>query len=108
MLLVDEDDVIQLVDRLEAENERRIRMLLEDDGREQGGFETVRASVAHYAAEAAERGSFRGRLRVVRQPVQVPLHVIRRPQSRNEAPFSRGKRAARRRLDRALQFAGRG
>ena len=52
---VDEDHVIELVDRLEAEDERRIAVLLEDDGREERRLEAVRAAVADDAAEAAQR-----------------------------------------------------
>jgi hypothetical protein len=58
-LAVDEDHVIELVDRLEAEDERRVAVLLEDDGREQRRLETVRARRA---------GRRRGKLRSVARP----------------------------------------
>ena len=48
-----EDHMVQRVDRLEAEDERRVAMPLHRHRREERRFETVRASVADDAAEAA-------------------------------------------------------
>ena len=45
LLPVDEDHVIQLVDRLEADDQRRIAVLLEDDGGEQRRLQAVGAPV---------------------------------------------------------------
>ena len=73
LLLIDEQHVIEQVGRFEAEDQRRVPVLLEDRGGEQRGLEAMRTAVANDAAEAAERGSPAGLL-VVRQAIQVPLH----------------------------------
>ena len=52
---IDEDDVIEQVDRLEAEDERRVAVLLEDHRRRQRRLEAVRGASLHHAAKAAER-----------------------------------------------------
>ena len=70
---VDEDHVVELVDRLEAQDERRIAVLFEHDGREQRGLEAVRAAMADDAAKASQRGAAGRRLRVVGQAVEEPL-----------------------------------
>ena len=84
LLLVDEDHVIELIDRLEAEHQRRVAVRFEDDGREERRFETVRAAVLDDAAEAAQRRA-PARLLVVGQRVQVRLHRARRAQPRDRA-----------------------
>src|SRR6185436_780374 len=56
-LLVDEDHMIELVDRFEAEEQRRIAVRLEDDRGEQRGLEAMRAPLADDAAEAAQGGA---------------------------------------------------
>ena len=76
---VDEDHVIELVDRLEAEDERRVAVLLEDDRREQRRLEAMRAAVADDAAKAAQRRAPAG-LVVVGQAVEVALNGERRAQ----------------------------
>ena len=48
---VDEDHVVQQIDRLEAEDQRRIPMLLEDDRRGECRFQAVRGPGADDAAE---------------------------------------------------------
>ena len=72
--LVDEDDVIERIDRLKAQDERRIAVLFERDSREQRGLEAVGAAVANDAAEAAQRRASPG-LVVVGKPVEVPLEA---------------------------------
>src|SRR3954464_2225667 len=47
VLTIDEEDVIQLVDRFKRHDERRPSMLLEDYCRRQGGFKTMRAVMIH-------------------------------------------------------------
>ena len=49
-------------------------MLLQNDGGEECGFQTVRAAMADHASEAAERRAAMGLL-VVGQPIQVALNV---------------------------------
>src|SRR5438034_5632545 len=65
---VDEDDVVEQVDRLEAQDERRVAVLLEDDGGRERGLETVRGATLDDAAKAAQR--LAALLVVVRQRVQ--------------------------------------
>ena len=74
--------MVEQVDRLEAEDERRIAVLLEDDGRRERRLEAMRGARPHDAAEAAER--FAALLVVVGQRVQPALHGGRRPQTRDE------------------------
>ena len=96
-LPVDEDHVIELVDRLEAEDQRRIAVLLEHDRREERRLEAVRAAVADDAAEAAQRRAA-ARLVVVGQAVQIALHGERRAQPRDQPPLAaaRAMNASRR------------
>jgi hypothetical protein len=83
MLPVHEDDVIEPVDRLEAEKERRVAVLFKHDGGEQRGLETMRGPLADDAAETALRGAS-ARFLVVGKMIEIPLHCERRPQPRNE------------------------
>jgi hypothetical protein len=80
--------VVQLVDRLEAEDERRIAVRLEDDGGEECRLETVGASLADDAAEAAQRGAAAGLL-VVGQLVQVALNGGRCSQACDQPTLAR-------------------
>src|SRR5262249_37584925 len=88
---IDEEDVIELVDRFEAEDERRIAVLLEHDGGEERRFETMRAAVPADAAEAAEGGA-PVRLLIVGKRVQELLDRDRRPEPRDEPALARRKR----------------
>ena len=65
--------MVEQVDRLEAQDERRIAVLLEDDGRRQRRLEAVRRAVADDAAEAAQR--LAAGLGVVGQGVELALHL---------------------------------
>jgi hypothetical protein len=69
---IDEDHVIELVDRLEAHHERRVAALLENGCRRQRRFHAVRHAVPDDAAEAALRGA--ALFGVVGQGVQPRLH----------------------------------
>ena len=69
--------MIELVDRLEAEDERRVAVLLEHDRGEQRRLEAMRAAVADDAAKAAQRGAS-VRLVVVGQAIQIALDRERR------------------------------
>ena len=76
-LPVHKDHVIQLVDRLEAEHERRKAVLLQDDRGEERRLEAVRAPVPHDAAKAAKRGSSGRWFGVVGKAIQISLDVER-------------------------------
>jgi hypothetical protein len=86
------NDVVELVDRLEAEDQRRIAVLLEHDGGEEGGLEAMRGAVADDAAEAAQGRAAGRRLGVIRQAVQIVLNGERRPQPRDQAALARRER----------------
>src|SRR6202023_1688002 len=88
ILAVDEDDVVELVNRFEAEDERRKPVRLEHDRGEQRRLEAMRAALAHDPAEAAQRGAA-ARLLVVREIVQEALDREGRTQPRDEAPLAR-------------------
>src|SRR6185295_8542016 len=90
---VHEDYVIERVDRFEAQNERRVAVLLERDRGEERGFQTVRAPVADDAAKTAKRGAAAGLL-IVRKPVQVPLDSQRRAEAREQPTFAGGEERA--------------
>jgi hypothetical protein len=94
---VDEDDVVELVDRLEAEDERWVPVLLEHDRGEKRRLEAVRASLPDDAAKTAQRGTRRWGLGVVREAIQESLDGQRRPESGDEAAFSRRESGWRRR-----------
>jgi hypothetical protein len=86
--------VVEQIDRLEAQYERRIAMLFEDDGRKECGLETVRCSRIDDATKTAQR--LAADLGVVRQGVEPRLNGIRRSQARNEAALLRRERKPRR------------
>src|SRR5262249_33995612 len=87
VLPVDEEDVVELVDRFETENERRITVLLEYDRGKERRLEAVSAAVTHDAPKSAGRGPARRRLGVVRETIQVMLDGGRRRQPGDEAPL---------------------
>ena len=76
--------MIELVDRFEADDERRIAVLLEHRGRKQRRLEAVRGAMPDDAAKAAQRGAARRRLGVVGKRVQVALNRERRAQPRDQ------------------------
>ena len=83
---IDEDDVIEQVDRLEAQHERRIAMLLEDHGRRQRGFEAMRRSGPDDAAKAAQRLAARLRCcRAARSATPGPDSGVRRRATRRRS-----------------------
>ena len=94
---IDEDDVIEQVDRFETEHERWITMLLEHHRRRQGRFEAMSRSAPDDSTKAAQRVA--AGFRVVGQFVQPGLNRVRRPQARNQPTLLRRERQQRR-LDR--------
>ena len=82
--------MIEMIDRLEAEHERRVAVLLEHDGREQRRLEAMRDAVADDAAKAAERGAAAGLL-VVGKAIEILLHRQRCAEARDEPPLARGE-----------------
>jgi hypothetical protein len=73
MGLIHEDHVIQLVDRFEADDERRVAVLFEHRRGKKRRLETVRRVMADDAPEAAQRGAAGWRLGVVPKRIQVAL-----------------------------------
>ena len=71
--------MIEQIDRLEAEDQRRIAMLLEDDGRRERGFQAVRGAGADDAAKRSQR--LAALFLVVRKIVQPVLDGGRRAQA---------------------------
>ena len=86
--------MIEQIDRLEAENERWIAMLLEDDSGEESGLEAMRGARTDNATKAAQR--FAADLGVVGQRVEPCLNGIRRPQACHETTLLRRERKCRR------------
>jgi hypothetical protein len=84
--------VIELVDRFEAQDERRVPMLFEDDGGKEGRFEAMRTAVPHDAAKAAQGGAVRRRLGVVRELVEKLLDGEWRAKLRDGPTLARQKR----------------
>ena len=82
--LVDEDHVIEVVDRFEAENEWRVAMAFEDDRGGQRRLQAMHRVMRNDPAKAAKRRAPGGRLGVVGQPVQELLNERRRPQPADE------------------------
>src|SRR5207247_8362241 len=95
---VDEDDVVEIVDRFETENERRIAVLLENHGGKEGCFQAMCTLVTDDTPEAPEGRSPCG-LGVVRQAVEKSLYRQRSVQAGNESAFTRGEDAPRRRAE---------
>src|SRR5688500_16365122 len=98
-LAVNINDVVELIDRLEAQNERWITMLLESHRRKQGGLQAMRATLGYDAAEAAQRRAGGRRFGVVRKSVEVALHGQRRAEPADQPPLARGKGRGRRGTD---------
>jgi hypothetical protein len=79
--------VIELVHGLEAEKQRGIPMLFEDDGREERRLETVCAAVTDDAPKRALRGAAVWFF-VVRQRVQIALDGEGRAELRDQPPLA--------------------
>ena len=83
--------MIQIVDRLEAQDERRVAVLFHHDRGEERRLEAVRRSFADDTAEAAKGGAS-VRFLVIRKMIEVALHEMRRPQSRNQPSLTSAER----------------
>src|SRR5262245_7354127 len=94
-LLVQKDDVIEVIDRFEAQDERGIAVLLEDDRGKERSLEAMSAAVAYDAAETAQRGTS-VRLLVVRQPIEIALDSERRAQRGDQPSFPGRERSGTR------------
>ena len=79
--------MVEFVDGFEAHYERRVAVLLQDDGGGQRRLQAMRGVMPDDAAKASQRGAARRRLGVVGQCVQPALHVIRRLQPRDQPPL---------------------
>ena len=84
VLLVNEEHVIEPVDRLEAEKQRGIPVLFEHNRRGERGFETVGGLIVDDASETSQLRPLGWRLGVVGQRIEVALHLRRRPQAPDE------------------------
>ncbi len=84
-----EDDVIKLVLRFYAEKQRRIPVLLEDDRRHQGGFQTMSSIETNDLPKGSERLPLA--LPIVRQASQVVLDLGRRAMGLDDLPFFVGE-----------------
>src|SRR5258708_24180716 len=89
---VHKDHVVQFVDRFEAQDERRVAVLLERRCREQRGFQAMRTAFADDTAEGAQRGGAAGLL-VVRKIVQITLYGDRGRKPCDEPPLTARKTA---------------
>jgi hypothetical protein len=87
--VIDPDHVIEQVDRLEAEHERRIPVLFENSRGKQCSFETVSSARARDTAKAAHGVS--GRLSIVWKVVEPSLNRQRRAELVYESPLAGGK-----------------
>ncbi len=94
--LVHEDHVVELVDRFEADDERRIPVLFKHGCRKQRRLEAMRRPMTDDPAEAAQRRAAGWRLRVVGKRVEVALDGQRRPQPGDEPTLGRCQRQSRR------------
>ena len=70
--------------------DRRITVLLEDDGGEEDRLEAVRTAVPHDAAKASLRRPA-VRFLIVRQAIEIPLHRPRCVEPRNQPLLARGE-----------------
>lgn len=87
--LVDEEDVVEEVDRLESQKERGIAVLLENDSGSEGGFEAVSLSGANDPAECPHR--IAALLIVVWERVQPALNRGRRTKPVDQPLLGRGE-----------------
>ena len=85
--LIHKDHMIQFVDGFEADDERRVSVLLEHGRRKERSLETMCRVMADDAAETAQRRAAGRRLGVVRKRVQVLLNGERRAQPRDQPSF---------------------
>ena len=95
---INEDHMVEQVDRFKAQDERWVAMLLEDHRCRERRFETMRGAVPDHAPEAAQ--CLAVLLVVVRQRVQPALDCKRRSQTFDNPPFGgcEGELRRRRRI----------
>ena len=89
--------MVEVVDRVEIEQERRISVLLQNAGCRECRLETVSSAPPDHLPEAPERDAAGRRLGIVSQPVQVALDARRRGAPLNDLPFRARKGGYRRR-----------
>lgn len=87
--LVDKEDVVEEVNRLESQKERRIAVLLENDSGSEGGFEAMSLSRANYPTECPHR--IAALLTVVWKRVQPALNRGRRTKPVDQPLLGRGE-----------------
>src|SRR5262249_13925701 len=84
---VHEDDMVELIDRLEAHHERWVTVLLENHCRGERRLDAVRRAVPDHAAKRSQRGWLGRRLRVVGQRVEKVLDPGGRCAAADDALF---------------------
>jgi hypothetical protein len=83
--------VVELVDRLEADDQRGIAVLLENARGGQRRLEAVRRAGSDDAAKTAQRGRPGWRLGVVRELVEEMLDLRGRVEPADQPPFGGGE-----------------
>ncbi len=92
----DKDHVVEVVLRLKAHDDRRVAVLLHDDGGRQRGFQAVHLADPDDLAERPQGGP--DAFVVVSQRPKVPLDLSRRPVRLDDGPLPARERFAGRRL----------
>src|SRR5581483_1532038 len=90
VVMIDKDHVIEMVRGLEAEDQGRIAMLLEDHGGRERRFQAVRLPQADHLTEAALGGAVW--FGIIRELVQPSLDVCGRVARGNQTAFGRRKK----------------
>ena len=86
--------MIEVVLRLEIDNDRRVSVLFEDRRRAEGRLEAVHLVRPHDAPECAERLAVR--LMVVRERLEPPLHLLGGGCGVDDSPLPAGEGRSRR------------
>src|SRR6185503_21018451 len=94
-LPVNEDDVIEKVYGFQAHQKRRVSMLLERTSCKQRRLQAVCGSMPHDLTKTSQRLTVP--LGVIGKTVQPPLNLRRRPETKDEPPFS-GRESVTKRL----------
>jgi hypothetical protein len=87
VLAVNEDHVVEVIDRFETHDQRRKSVLFENTGGRQSGLEAMCAAVPENLTQASKRPAVR--LGVVWQAVEKALHERRSAQPADQALLRR-------------------
>jgi hypothetical protein len=86
---INENDVIEVIDRFQAHDQRRKSVLFQDAGSRQRCLEAVRSAVPQNLTKASER--FTAGFGVVWQAIEKALHQDRTAQPSDQAPLRQCK-----------------